>query len=509
MVGSDLLQHKEIYGRKDLDHNYIDVLMGIEFEALNIKVHYNPENPTGLKFFSHNEVAWILEEDTFDTHDPFHKNDLECKSVGGYTLDGINRIADEMGVVLKMVVRNCHSRGDSAIFVSSDIERPLRGQENDAFVTRKANESILHVLLTNGEKSLEETLQSIKINPQITYQIELKHLEKLFRRCFYLGRKSMRDFMECMNLMDTLGNPSSPAPLEEPQAVSSSQKDYGVGDGLAGRRLLRDLIERSRTQKDQQETEFERIEKKQSYDRTLIEQEEVKMRLIEIRRLTKQILSTVVMPVYHSTKSESLKGFILLFSFYWYNMFNDDQSVGGEAGLKQYAAIMSRVPISQLYWHCLSPADRNSFQQIFAPIINKLGDRFFLRQYTREIPSKPGHTERVIQRYELNNSFNVYNGASQLNECNALIPLTLKEWYYSIVSENRDEKHQIKPDLLSPAPGLLPIDGIPYAMGAMSIGGVKLPIFEVRSYSSTSHGNIDKVVNLVHNESKWFSESMG
>lgn len=164
---------------------------------------------------------------------------------------------------------------------------------------------------------------------------------------------------------------------------------------------------------------------------------------------------------------------------------------------------MSRVPFSQLYWKCLSPEERRIFKELFNTVVSSpIGEALKLRQYTKEDQENLGQVVLIDQRLELGKKNKLYNGSENFK--NVLLPISLKEWYKSIVSENRDSRGEIYPDLLSPAPGLEET----YSMGAMDLLISAVPLFEVRSYGTTSFGNVDKVVKLVYDESKWFFEDL-
>lgn len=241
-------------------------------------------------------------------------------------------------------------------------------------------------------------------------------------------------------------------------------------------------------------------QEKEGYGRGLIKRAEQTQRLIFMKSFIKTLLEQKV-KTHYSNLEPKLRGFILLFSLYWYNLFNNDQSLEGEAGLKKYIPIMSRVPLSCIYWYCLSDEGRQKFQSIFDPIIQNFGESFCLRSYTCE-SSSPGENNYVDQRTELLSGLEKYRSKSFSK--NSSPTLSLKEWYQSIIKNDKDLDGNIKPDLLSPPPGLIPIDNIPYAMGALPLLQGDIPIFEVRGFGLICHGHIDKVIDSINIESEWF-----
>ncbi|MBY0462501.1 MAG: hypothetical protein K2Q34_04900 [Alphaproteobacteria bacterium] len=174
----------------------------------------------------------------------------------------------------------------------------------------------------------------------------------------------------------------------------------------------------------------------------------------------------------------NLKGFCYLFSFYWYQLFNNKEYLRDqEPGPKQFLGIMSRVPLSQLF-DTLSPKDQKHFRSIFDSIIEAVGSDYHIIPY---------------DNYEKRPVFDT---------------LKLDEWYGSLVEEgSRVNVGGRMVDLLSPPPGLEDVD---YSMGIMDIhkDSSGLPLLEVRGYANIRQMKerltFDTFDSFVNDEARWF-----
>lgn len=162
--------------------------MGIEFETSDLKVKFAPPLQMGFKFFQHGEVAWFLEEDTFDSKSSAseYRNNLECCSIGGFKKLGIDSVASEMGAVLKEIAGQYVSPQP---FPFSE-ERLAQALGSNVYVTKKDSNQQWFWIKLKEDKNLD-----ITVRPQITYQIGLQYLEKIFRRVCELKSKPVEDFM--------------------------------------------------------------------------------------------------------------------------------------------------------------------------------------------------------------------------------------------------------------------------------------------------------------------------
>jgi hypothetical protein len=171
-----------------------------------------------------------------------------------------------------------------------------------------------------------------------------------------------------------------------------------------------------------------------------------------------------------------VKGFCYLFLYYWYVIFNnkENQAEESEPGPKKSLAIISRVPVSQIF-DKLSSQEKLEVQTILDPIITVHGSAFRIKAYSN------------------------YDGQTISS------PATILNWYGSII--NLAERIE-GVDLMSPPPGLE--EG--YSMGALDIDtdSSGFPLIEVRGYAKIPFDMglglpvISNLHQLVQNEAVWF-----
>lgn len=426
---------------KKLDQETASRLMGIELETPDLKVKYDPKSPAGFVFFRHGEAAWFLEEDTFDDKNVAseYRNNLECRSVGGFKRLGVDLVIDEMGLVLRAITRQCMER-DPFPFGQNRVSEIIG--PNVSLVNKNPHQDWFWTKLKDSKKITGD----IDVRPQITYQVKLGDINPLFARLKELRHKDVSKFLEDIS---TESEQSFDRAHEQFRTTMESQVLVPSGD---------------------------------PYDNAVVSAKVKLLSLDESKKaLVAQFFKSKVHRLLQAITDDKLKSFATLFLFYWHELFNSCQKLGTEAGLKQFLGIMSRVPLSQIFHSCLSEQEKIVFSRIFGSLIEEWGDCFKLRFYTRE--DEHGANIFVDQA--------AATGKSGL--------VTLKDWYHSII------RVPLPQDMLSPPPGLLPIDNRPYAMGAMDIDqSNKMPIVEVRGYNSVFHGNIDSVLEKVHKEAEWF-----
>ena len=466
-----LLEHKNEYGRKDIDKDYQGPLMGIELEAHNLKVKHDPRNITGLKFYTHNELAWILEEDTVDKTLEGYRNNLECLSVGGFKKTGINQVAYEMGTVLGMIVEDCQNNKGSTRLTSLDVEVPLRAYTRDPFVTKKKDESIFQISLIELGKDFQETFKSIEARPQITYQVGIEKIEELFQRvASSFKHKVMRAFLESMNLL-------------KPQTTATNPE--------AKQKIIRGLLRKNR-EENGAESMLQATPPTSLQSSTASNQ----MDLIINSQSRKDLLGKIASVI--PNLRGKLRGFTLLFAFYCDRLFTADPPAG-EPGLKSRVTVMSRIPFSHIYWKILSEEERSEWKKLFDPIMQEYG-HILLRGYKYE--NQQGAYSEVQQIEALKMEKEKYNLPDDYRPEELIQNIRLLMWYNSIV-----EKHgaEIKPDILSSPPGMS-AGGIEDSMGAMRLSIANpLPLFEIRGCGIK---NIENSVKMVYQESEWFFDSL-
>lgn len=405
-------------------------LMGIEVETSAIKLRSPGSGKLG--FIIGTPPAWMIEEDTqdntFEEHEElseFNRN-MEFKTIGGHGKDSIIAIsADIEKCALKMYESSVAGpfRLNPAIvkdFLAKDITIVPKESDQGDFIIKSKSESPI-------------------IRLQITYQIPLEGIHRVFKRLRELDHGNVKEFLYVLD-------PSIPIRHREPGT-------------------------------------FERMEASGASP--------VIINSLKAKDKLQKLFREKIMPVFHLLEENRLKGFMYLFIYYWYEIFNNKDEPHPEPGVKPWLAIMSRVPLSQVF-DSLEPAEQAGFRTIMEPIIVEVGGEYKIRDY------------------------------ADYDEKDVLTEMNVRDWYFSIVEPSKRQKIKIakklealspphrKVDLLSPPLGL---DNPPgherYSMGSLDLKDSSgFPLLEVRGYSSIRLGKkrltIMDISSFVTQEARWF-----
>ena len=197
--------------------------------------------------------------------------------------------------------------------------------------------------------------------------------------------------------------------------------------------------------------------------------------------------------------SKKVIGLSYLFLFYWESLFhNGIRDISEEPGPKSSLAIMSRIPFSEMYDHCLNEHEKEQFIKLFDDVINKNGKKFLLIDYVQDTDVERDN----INLLEWYNS--IINRNENTSSSNSKKKLTKKD--KKARSARKPSRSTIGTryvDLLSPPPQL---NG-GYGMGAYAIDPTyPAAIVEVRGYPKVFDANIENVYNLLTGEANWFFE---
>ena len=400
-------------------------LMGVEIETSCIKIDSPTSSKIGFYFKrpSDGKCIWVLEEDTLDPTFSasadlarFDQN-VEIKTHEGFTFAAINEVmADMEDVVNLLYERAFHTPFEANPQGLAEI------QHHKYRVTPKWHAQTQFLI-----KSKELPLNKRTIKPQITYQLPLQDIPRVFERLKKLEHSGISYLLRDLS--------DAPFSVTDSQSITTKLK----GSRLQG--LFTKLIQNKDTGE-------------------------------PVRRYFHDIIA----PHFAQLPEGRVKGFIMLFLHYWYELFNNKQAIGVEPGLKQYLGIMSRVPFSQLY-DDLEGHEKIEFQDFIRPHLD-FGHQCKLRPY-------------------LNNDELMEDGT-----------ITLTQWFESIVNESHRQSVDLRRvDLLSPPPSLMG-----HSMGILDINSHAngFALIEVRGYSELKYGRENLTIHRIREfgvgESVWFFE---
>ncbi|CAO5676351.1 MAG: hypothetical protein HEEMFOPI_02015 [Holosporales bacterium] len=395
-------------------------LMGIEVETSSIKTNSWDKR---LLIRKKTENFLLLEGDTTDTvlehtHEKTFNKNIECRSIYGLGKEEIIDAVKQIKVLLK---------GIHGISLDQPAHITL-----DAFQTFFLPRIFYTSWITNDDEStlsfISSNAQDVELRPQITLQVELNEIQRVFERLSELGSLSVKFFIEDLSL-------NTPLPINE-----SNEKI----------RLLFPKLVRNR-------------------DISL-----------SLRNYFREKISTD----FKKLQPDGVKGIILLFLHYWYELFNNKEPIGREPGLKQHLRVMSRIPLSDLY-DSLNSEEQRAFCD-FVESHLPLDDVFKIRDYE---------------------DFNGIRVSSKI---------TIKDWYESIKNKKKrklvsqidkdGKKIEREVDILSP-PGGLPES---YSMGYFKINEIPkhFALLECRGYSGLrykgSKVQLENIEEFVSDETMWF-----
>jgi hypothetical protein len=429
--------------------------MGIEIETSSIKINNPNDDKVGFTF-QHpvDRPVIILEEDTLDGTfrgsdklGGFDRN-LECKTVGGFEREELTEVAKDMHSLLGRIYSSCRGKNFTVniewlqrlysrytiasrsthpfVVIAKPVRRRLEPPPSGAAA---ADEPKIDGVPGAAILVTAPTDDSI-IRPQVTYQLPLEEIPGLFLRLQELGHKGIQDFLAALS-------PSDEGP---------AYQDIG---------RLREVL------KEKDAGFFDNMERQQDITR---------------------FFRATVFPIFTGTMTDKVRGFNLLFLYYWFELFNNKAWIDSkhEPGVKQFLGIMSRLPFSQLY-DSLDDAEKGELNGILRPLVGEHGAKFRLRSYE-------DYDENAVQP-----------------------TLTVQEWYQSIIDTATHgqtvEERQV--DKLSPPPDLDPAFD---SMGALDRerDAQGLALIEVRGYANLPlmdrPMSITDLPVFIARESNWFFE---
>lgn len=322
-------------------------LMGIEIETSCIKIDSPTSSKIGFYFKSPSDgkCIWVLEEDTLDPTFSasaelarFDQN-VEMKTHDGFTFAAINDVMGDMEDVINLLYeRAFHTPFEAS---AHDLEEI---QNHKYRVTSKWRTQTQFLI-----KSKELPSNKRIIKPQITYQLPLQDIPRVFERLQKLEHSGI------LYLLRDLSD--APFFVTDSQTIRTKLK----GSRLQG--LFTKLIQNKDTGEP-----------------------------------VRQYFHANIAPHFAQIPENRVKGFITLFLHYWYELFNNKQAIGIEPGLKQYLGIMSRIPFSQLY-DGLEEHEKVAFQEFMAPHLS-FGCQCNLRSYLNNDEIMVDGTITLTQWYE-------------------------------------------------------------------------------------------------------------
>jgi len=308
-------------------------LMGIEIETSTIKIKSPTADKLGFYFnnATNGELVWVLEEDTLDAtfrdsarFDEFDQNvEIKTHPAKGFSLAEMINIIGDMEDTIKYLYLHAL---DTALDVTPHA---LETMHHPKYVVLPKSSTQIHFLMKSKILPSEERI----IKPQVTYQLSLAEIPRVFRRLGELKHLGINFFLHDL----------SGAPIE----IASSES------------ILSKLPEGP----------FKKLARGITRNKDLGE---------PLRRY----FSERIAPQFASLPESREKGLITLFLYYWYELFNDKRIKGPEPGLKQFLGVMSRIPLSQLY-ESLNGLEKEAFKSFIMPHL-AFGASHKLRPYLNE-----------------------------------------------------------------------------------------------------------------------------
>jgi len=281
--------------------------MGIEIETPKLKLQLGKQERMGLTVSRKGRDIWRIEDDTLDKTAtstgamPVNDRNLECKTIGGFSVD-------EQALLMRITkdIENILNFND--MFDKDDLIK-ITPKLISYFINKgKSIDDQLQVTFDEHDKTWLTVKVSDKdpiIRPQITYQVSLNLIPQIFDH-FKGIHDDIRDFLSCLNPTLVLKSPDKPMKTTVPSgnAYQKAMIRFLVNEKFKDNKIIKNLDEHP-----------------------------------------------------------FLKGFTYIFLFYWHQLFNNNEMfTTSEPGLKQYLALMSRVPFSSLF-ESLTPEEKRIFNR--------------------------------------------------------------------------------------------------------------------------------------------------
>lgn len=394
-------------------------LMGIEIETSSVKMHSPGTDMIGFTVTTPFTKTWVIEEDTSDETFKGTLHAEHDRNLEIKTIKGFNE---------GEIVRVSTDMQELLIFLHTNAISPLEMGAAELSGVLKGQE-VRPNSATPPKVSVMAKTEDKVIRPQITYQMPLILLPQVFERLGALGHKKIPVFLDCLNS-------HIPAELSESE----------IAKRLVHERLM--------------------------------------LRNAGNEKRVRLFLKSTIGPIVAGLDPSNAKGFSFLLLYYWHEIFNNKENPleSLEPGPKKSLAVLSRVPLSQLF-DKLNDEDKAIVRGIFEPVMASHGADFKIMTYSN------------------------YDGIS------VSPALTLRDWYQSVVDPSfRREVKGRHVDLLSPPPEL---DNVGYSMGYLDSekDASGLLLIEVRGYAklplSGKDPEIGDIQTLIGTEAHWFFNILG
>jgi len=300
--------------------------IGVEIETSALKVSLNggDNNYSGFIIKKLDGTPlWSIEQDTTDksefTDNNNFKYNIEFKTHDGF--DSNQEFLEILGL-MKHVLKTIYEKAESCEFwIKPNSLNPLIGnEEGDKYKIDKVND---------GQRKFtvkRRTPNHQLVRPQITYQLPLNEILRVFQRLEILKHPRIVAFLASLN---------------------NNTPQYTVP---------------------QRTTEMPKLAIN-------------KYRTWEILNIFSVEFSEALKPS-NQNITDNVRGFSYLFLYYWMGIFNNNQIIENkEPGLKPFLPLMSRIPFSQMYDQGLSGEEKEQFNLLFNPKILLFGDIYKIREY--------------------------------------------------------------------------------------------------------------------------------
>ncbi|MBY0462141.1 MAG: hypothetical protein K2Q34_03050 [Alphaproteobacteria bacterium] len=438
--------------------------MGIEIETSAIKTDSWDGKFTILKG---GIPFWELKGDTTDvslsgTPHADHNKNVECSTLGGLGYGEINEAAAGMQRVLHAIYER--SRAAPSPFTEDAFKALLPdGYDCGLVAFAKSPPPPELSYAAKGPGAEDRT-----IRPQITFQLPLKDMVYPFERLYMLGHEDIKNFLDDLGMSPVSEGP--PSAVAVSSATGGEETEGKHDEGAASAAV------------DPTGVDFSTLDPEAASHLLVLRDMYRRKALVNTKKGNeiRDYFKTAINPDFSTIPEGDGKGLILLFLYYWYQLFNKKAPMAGEPGLKTYLGVMSRVPLSQLY-------DKLKSDQkvIFSGFVE------------RHLAFAASSQLRPYKDYKRNL---VRTGIS------------VQAWYLSITGEGPRQPVPFKEgsvrqvDLLSPPPNLPQH----YSMGLLDIdcNAKGLALVEARGYGKLQYGGsqitIDNIIGFVNHESRLF-----
>lgn len=324
-------------------------LMGVEIETSTIKIKSPTSDKLGFDFnnVTNGELIWILEEDTLDAtfrdseeFEGFDQNvEIKTHPTKGFFLPEIHGVIGDMEDIIGFLYR-------SALHAPFDVSpHELEGLHHQKYRVFPKNATQPQFLIKSKVLSPEDLL----VKPQLTYQLPLEDISRVFRRLWELKHLGIYFFIQDL----------SDGPLE----ISSSESILSKIPNGPFKGLMRNITKNK-----------------------------------DLGEPLRRYFNEHIARDFNLLPASKAKGLINLFLYYWYELFNNKRSRGPEPGLKQCLGVMSRIPLSQLY-NSLDGHEKEVFKRFITPHL-AFGVQYKLRPYLNEDDEEVDGSINLVEWFE-------------------------------------------------------------------------------------------------------------